>query len=163
MPRKPGEPHAGRHGKGEDHHCVYSKDCGDLKSGTNEDCSSALLQFASGAHGVYTQVFYIRGGAKARGAKVSGYLGTLDFNWYNNSIIRSRHLQNFTDTVQSEGDMAHFGGDHELAMDFIDIMRGKTKKSRTPIETGIQSVYACLAARESAQKGKFVNVRQVGS
>ena len=30
------------------------------------------------------------------------------------------------------------------------------------IETGIQSAYACLAARESALTGRFVKVRQVG-
>ena len=33
---------------------------------------------------------------------------------------------------------------------------------RTPIETGIQSVYACLAAKQSAEKGRFVDVRLVG-
>jgi len=40
-------------------------------------------------------------------------------------------------------------------------VRGTTE-SRTPIEAGIQSVYACLAARESAETGAFVDVRQVG-
>jgi hypothetical protein len=33
---------------------------------------------------------------------------------------------------------------------------------RTPIETGIQAVYACLAAKQSAEKGRFVDVRLVG-
>ena len=35
--------------------------------------------------------------------------------------------------------------------------------SRTPIETGIQSVYACLAAKESAEKGRYITVRQVNA
>jgi hypothetical protein len=30
------------------------------------------------------------------------------------------------------------------------------------IWTGIQSVYACLAAKESAETGRMVKVRQVG-
>ena len=58
--------------------------------------------------------------------------------------------------------MSHFGGDIELARDFINILRGKGK-SRTTIWVGIQSVYTCLAARESAEKECFVKVRQVGS
>ena len=57
--------------------------------------------------------------------------------------------------------MSHFGGDLELAYDFIGLIQGKTK-SRTPIEVGLQSVYACLAAKESAHSGAFVKVRQVG-
>jgi len=57
--------------------------------------------------------------------------------------------------------MSHFGGDTELSLDFVGLIRG-TCKSRTPIEAGIQSVYACLAARESALTGRFVKVRQVG-
>jgi hypothetical protein len=58
--------------------------------------------------------------------------------------------------------MSHFGGDIELGRDFIGVIRG-TAKSRTPIETGLQSVYACLAAKSSAEKGRFENVRQVGA
>jgi len=57
--------------------------------------------------------------------------------------------------------MSHFGGDIELGRDFIGVIQGKTK-SRTPIEAGIQSVYACLAAKTSAEKGRFQKVRQVG-
>ena len=34
--------------------------------------------------------------------------------------------------------------------------------ARTPIHLGIQSVYACLAAKHSAETGQFVEVRQVG-
>jgi hypothetical protein len=41
------------------------------------------------------------------------------------------------------------------------VVRGKAK-SKTPIWTGIQSVYACLAAKESAERQEYVTVRQVG-
>ncbi len=69
-----------RNGSGwpsEDHYCVYSVDCGTPEQGMNEDSSSALLQFASGAQGVYTQVFFTHRDAGRRGATVSGFQGTL--------------------------------------------------------------------------------------
>ena len=144
-----------------DHPCVYSVACGSVKTGTNEDASSALLEFENGAHGVYTQVFYARRDAATRGATISGYLGTVSFDWYTNSLKRVRHHAPFSDTVQAGAGMSHFGGDTELSLDFVGLIRG-TCKSRTPIEAGIQSVYACLAARESALTGRFVKVRQVG-
>lgn len=145
----------------DDHLCLYSADCGDVREGIHEDSSSALVEFASGAHGVYTQVFYSRRDASRRGAIISGYMGTVDFDWYRNDIRYVRHHSPFTDTVKAGEGMSHFGGDFELACDFIDIIKGRGK-SRTTIWDGIQSVYACLAAKESSEKGVFVKVRQVG-
>jgi predicted dehydrogenase len=145
----------------EDHPCVFGVDCGTPAKGMNEDCSSALVEFDSGAQGVYTQVFFARRDAGARGATISGYQGTLAFDWYTNRIKRVRHHAPFSDLITAPGDMSHFGGDHELVRDFIGLVRG-THASRTPIETGLMSVYACLAAKESAAKGRFVKVRQVG-
>lgn len=152
-----------RHGVGNnnDHLCLFSVDCGSLETGTNEDCSSALVEFASGAHGVYTQVFYIRFDAAARGATVSGYNGTVTFDWYKNELRRIRHHEPFTALEKATGSASHFGGDAELAQDFIGLIRGTIRKSRTPIELGLQSAYTCLAARESALTGKFIKVRQV--
>ena len=145
-----------------DHPCVFSVDCGSPQAGMNEDSSSALLEFAPGVHGVYTQVFYSRRDAATRGATVSGYQGTVSYDWYKNELKYVRHHAPFTDTVKADAGMSHFGGDLELAYDFINIIRGKGE-SRTTIWMGIQSIYACLAAKESAEKGCFVKVRQVGS
>ena len=50
------------------------------------------------------------------------------------------------DQISADKGLSHFGGDIELAYDFIDLVRGKGK-SRTTIWDGIQSVYACLAAK----------------
>lgn len=144
-----------------DHNCLYSVDCGSPETGRNEDCSSALLEFASGAHGVYTQVFFTRRDAGTRGATVSGYLGTLGFDWYTNELRRVRHHAPFSATEKAGEGASHFGGDAELARDFIGLIQGNAV-SRTPIRTGIQSVYTCLAARESAATRQFVEVRQVG-
>lgn len=145
-----------------DHACLYSVDCGNPKTGWNEDCSSALIEFASGAHGAYTQVFYSRRDAGARGATVSGYMGQVGFDWYKNELTHIRHHAPFSGTERAGEGMSHFGGDIELGRDFIGVIEGKAK-SRTPIEAGIQSVYACLAAKTSAEKGRFENVRQVGA
>jgi predicted dehydrogenase len=143
-----------------DHPCVYSVDCGSVETNTrNEDCSSALLEFASGAHGIYTQVFFTRRDAATRGATVSGYLGTVGFDWYTNELRRVRHHAPFTGVERAGEGASHFGGDDELAADFIGLIRG-TRSSRTPIQTGLQSVFACLAAKESAESGQFVDVRQ---
>ncbi len=148
-------------GRTADHFCVFGKDAGTPEAGMNEDSSSALLEFASGAHGVYTQVFYTRRDAATRGATISGYDGTLSFDWYKNELRRVRHHEPFTDTVAAGEGLSHFGGDVELARDFIRVIKKKSKP-RTTIWMGIQSIYACLAAKKSIETGEFVKVRQVG-
>lgn len=146
-----------------DHPCVFSVDCGSVENGTNEDASSAVVEFASGAHGIYTQVFFTRRDARTRGSTVSGYLGTVKFDWYNNKLNYTRHHRPFSDTVNVDSSLSHFGGDHELACDLVNLVRKGKGESRTHIRTGLASVYACLAAKESSLKGCFVKVRQVGS
>jgi predicted dehydrogenase len=144
-----------------DHPCVFGSDIGTPETGMNEDSSSALLEFASGAHGVYTQVFYSRRDAGTRGATVSGYHGTLSFDWYTNSLRLVRHHRPFSDRCEGDKGASHFGGDAELARDFIALIRHGTPP-RAGIRAGLQSIYACLAAKESAETGQFVAVRQVG-
>ncbi len=143
------------------HPCTFGEDCGSPETGMNEDASSALLEFANGARGVYTQVFYTRRDAAARGATVSGYLGTVGFDWYTGELKRVRHHAPYSDTARGADGMSHFGGDDELCRDFLDIIAGRGA-SRTTVQMGIQSVYACLAAKESAETERFVAVRQVG-
>jgi predicted dehydrogenase len=143
----------------EDHPCVFSRDIGSPQTGMNEDSSSALVEFASGAHGAYTQVFFSRRDAAARGATVSGYRGTLSFDWYKNEMSYVRHHEPFSDKVRAGEGLSHFGGDLELACDFLAVIAG-TGASRTTIRAGLQSVYACLAAQESAETRRFVDVRQ---
>ena len=146
----------------EDHLCTFSIDCGTPETGMNEDSSSVLVEFASGAHGVYTQVFFARRDAAARGAIVSGYDGTISFDWYKNELRWVQHHRPITEIDKKDSSNEHFGGDYELARNFIDIIRGKDKPKCT-IQNGIQSVYVCLAAKESAEKGQFVKVRQAGT
>jgi len=146
-----------------DHICLFGADRGTPETGLNEDCCSILVEFANGTHGCYCQVFFARRNAGARGATVSGYEGTVAFDWYRNELKRVRHFEPLTDTVSPPAGLSHFGGDQELALDFIRLMRGQIKTSRTPIEYGIQSAYACLAARRSFKTRRFVKVKQAGA
>jgi hypothetical protein len=92
---------------------------------------------------------------------VSGYRGSVDFDWYSDELTRVRHHAPFSTVERASGGASHFGGDIELARDFVGIVHGECE-SRTPIETGIQSVYACLAAQESTKTGQATPVRLVG-
>jgi predicted dehydrogenase len=143
-----------------DHPCTFGSEIGAPETGMNEDSSSALMEFASGAHGVYTQVVYTRRDAGQRGATISGYHGTLSFDWYANELRLVRHHQPFTETVAPDKGMSHFGGDLELARDFIAMIR-HGEPPRATLRDGLRSIYICLAAKESAETGRFVDVRQV--
>lgn len=144
----------------EDHFCVFGRDIGTPATGMNEDSSSILMEFASGLQAVYTQVFFSRRDAARRGAIISGYDGTVEFDWCNSTIRRVRHHRPFTDAIQCGSGLAHFGGDDELARDFIALIRTGAKP-RVDIRDGLRSVYACLAANESVATGRFIDVRQL--
>ncbi len=139
---------------------TYFENIGRPETGMNEDASSALLEFANGIHGVYTQIFYSKHEAEARGATLSGLRGTLRFDWYQNELRLHSHAEAATLTDRPPEGLNHFGGDGILADNFIDVIRGRAS-SASPLSAGLQSVYACLAARESAATGRFVAVQQV--
>ena len=137
----------------------YYEGIGTPETGMNEDASSALLEFANGAKGVYTQVFYTKRYGR-RGATLSGFRGSLQFDWHENKVTTFHHRIPYTD-VSTAGDVgSHFGGDRMLAQNFLDVVRHQAP-SLTPIRVGLESVYACLAAKESARTQRFVEVRQM--
>ena len=150
--------------KGEhpDPFALYAEQIGTPETGMNEDSSSALVEFANGAQGVYTQVFYSKRDSAKRGAIISGYSGTLDFDWYRNDLKNVHHHEPFTEITQVEKWLSHFGGDTVLAENFVAMVKDGAEPM-APIECGLASVYTCLAARQSAQTGCFVPVRQVGA
>jgi predicted dehydrogenase len=123
----------------------------------NEDISNVIVEYENGAQASYTQNVFARQKAGRRGARLYGYKGTLDFDWYENVIRVYRHQSPITETLQPEGGMSHFGGDRELGLDFIRAMRDH-KPSRSPIEAGILSALTCLWARESAESRRYCNV-----
>lgn len=141
---------------------LYFENIGYPATGMNEDSSSALLEFANGIQGLYTQVFYTKHEAQARGATLSGPQGTIRFDWYQNELKVHSHTEAKTVTDRPPEGLNHFGGDGVLADNFIAVIEGRAA-SLSPLSIGLQSVYACLAARESAETGRFVNVQAVTS
>ncbi len=100
--------------------------------------------------------------AGARHHIYSGYHGTLQLDWYKNEVRRVRHHEPFTG-VTAVGGNSHALGDYALVANFLDLIKGKDTSSISTIWDGLQSIYACLAAKESSLTGQFVAVRQVGS
>lgn len=138
---------------------AYFEDIGTPETGMNEDSSNALLEFANGVKGVYTQVFFAKGDAAARGATITSYRGTLSFDWYQNQVRHVQHASGETRQWKGQESGGHFGGDAVLGQNFMDVVRGEAA-SISPITAGLRSVFACLAAKESAESGRFVDVHQ---
>lgn len=139
---------------------AYYEKIGTPETGMNEDASTALLEFANGVQGVYTQIFYTKHHGAARGATLSGLRGTLRFDWYRNELLHHRHDVARTEMERPPEGLNHFGGDSVLADNFIAVIKGEAR-SASPISAGLRSVYACLAAKESSATGRFVQVQQL--
>ena len=124
----------------------------------NEDSGNALLEFNSGVQACYSQNFFARRRAGARGARLLGYHGTLEFDWYTDELKVFMHHTPRTATVKIDSSaLSHGGGDMQLALDFLRIMTG-SGHSRAPIEAGIISALTCVKARESAATRTFQEV-----
>lgn len=133
--------------------CAFAPDTG------NHDSASAIVQYESGLHLVYTQNFYTRRGAAARGARLIGYRRTVEFDWYRDELVVHHHHEPRVErhefkALPGEG---HHGGDSALASDFLAVMRG-TGQSRAPLAAGLLSVQMCLAARDSCRTGQGVDL-----
>jgi len=123
----------------------------------NEDSGNAIIEFESGVQASYSQNFFARNKAGARGARFLGYHGTIEFDWYTGEVRVFEHHSPRVDTIRFEGGGSHFGGDSELCYDFLQIVKG-AGHSRSPIEAGIVSAASCLAARKSAETRTFQDV-----
>lgn len=124
----------------------------------NEDVGNCIIEYEKGAQSSYTQNFFARNESARRGARLYGYKGTIDFDWYRNNIKVYSHQSPTVETIDFVGQMPHFGGDRELALDFMMAMRDG-RPSRSPIEAGILSALTCLWARESAEQHAFCEVK----
>ena len=133
--------------------CAFAPDTG------NHDSATAIVQYASGLHMVYTQNFYTRRGAAARGARLIGYRRTVDFDWYRDELVVHHHHEPRVErhTFQALPGEGHHGGDTALASDFLKVIRG-TGTSRAPLEAGLLSVQMCLAARDACRSGQPVEL-----
>ena len=131
--------------------CCFAVDTG------NQDSGSAIVRYENGLHVVYTQNFVARAGAAKRGARLIGYLGTVEFDFPSAIITIYDHMTAKTETIDMSADKGvHFGGDRRLAESFIAVMQGE--KSPSTLAEGILSVEMCLAAKESTAENRFVPV-----
>lgn len=129
-------------------YCCFATDTG------NEDSGSVIVEYENGLHIVYSQNFITRFGAEKRGARLIGYKGTVEFDWYQDKIRVFRHLENVSEEYSVAQTGTHSGGDTYLAENFIAVMEG-SDKSRAPLEEGILSASMCLAARRSSEEHVF--------
>ena len=123
-----------------------------------EDMGSCQIEYENGAQVSYTQNFFTRYNAARRGARLYGYKGTIEFDWYLNQIQVFSHASPITNTIDFSGNMPHFGGDRELCYDFLMAMRER-RPPRSPLEAGITSALTCLWARESAKINQVCEVK----
>jgi predicted dehydrogenase len=132
--------------------CAFGVDTG------NEDSGSALIQYESGMHVSYSQNFVTRKSAAKRGATLVGYLGTIEFDWFTDTIKVIMHHSSRVETIemQSAG-KAHGGGDTVLAENFIKVIRDDAL-SVAPLTTGLMSALMCLKAKESAATRTFQQI-----
>jgi predicted dehydrogenase len=140
---------------------AYHAGIGTPESGMNEDCSSSLIEFANGLHGTYSQVFFARHDAGERGVTVSGQCATIAFDWCSERIRRHWHHAALSEELHLTAQGGHAGGDDVLGANFVAVVQG-TARSRTSLQAGLESVYACLAAKESVATGQFTRVRRWG-
>ncbi|WP_282936556.1 Gfo/Idh/MocA family oxidoreductase [Paenibacillus sp. RC67] len=133
-------------------HCCFAKDTG------NEDSSSALIRYESGLHVSYSQNFFARNKAAARGARFLGYKGTLEFDFYTGVVKVYMHHSPRVETYEFTGDKGHFGGDSELARCFLGLMDGSMERSVSPLEDGLISALLCLKAQQSSITGTFQEI-----
>lgn len=135
----------------EDDWCVFSREI------RNEDSGNVLLEYANGMQASYTQNFFARHKTARRGARLYGFKGSIEFDWYENRIHLYSHRQPTATTIDFAGNMPHWGGDRELGYDFLLAMQ-EHRPSRSPLSAGITSALTCLRARESAETRQFCRV-----
>lgn len=153
----PEGPYVKKHFRGEtplEHSlCCFGADTG------NEDSGSAIIQYETGMHVSYSQNFFARKKAAARGARMLGYKGTLEFDWYTQELKVFMHHTSRVERYEIRTEDGHGGGDEVLALNFIQVMKGK-ESSVAPLEAGLLSALMCLSAKESAESGQFITLRE---
>jgi len=129
-------------------YCCFAVDTG------NEDSGSALLRYEGGMHAVYTQNFFARREAGKRGATFLGYKGTIEFDFATGIVRVVHHHRPRVDTYRFDEKKNHFGGDEQLARNFIDVIENGAP-SRSTLEEGLTSALMCLCARLSAETNTY--------
>jgi predicted dehydrogenase len=130
-----------------DHPCPFSREI------KNQDAGSALILYADNSHASYSQNFVNRLSAGRRGARITGYDATLDFD-FDGSVHVVSHRQSRVDELEVKATGGHGGGDGELLREFRQMLRDGAP-STTSLGAGLLSAAICLAARESCHTNTF--------
>lgn len=135
----------------EDHACAFSS------SIQNQDAGSAMVMYDDATQLTYTQNFVSRRSAARRGARITGYYATLDFDWFTEKIRVTEHHGMAVDDIHVPVAEGHHGGDSVLIKNFLHVIRGQAA-SKSTLDDGLVSATMCLAARESASTGSFQQI-----
>jgi predicted dehydrogenase len=135
----------------DDHWCAFSR------SIRHHDCGSALITYDNGVHASYSQNFVSRREAARRGAIITGYLATVEFDWYQNAGRLIHHHERNLERFEVPPAEGHAGGDDVLLKNFIDVASGRDV-SHSDLYAGILSVAMCLAAQKSEETATFQSI-----
>ncbi len=124
-----------------------------------DDIGECIIELENGAQLSYHQNFFVRNSSHRRGARLYGYLGTIEMEFSGKIVVRS-HRRNKVEEIQIEqGPLSHYGGDKELVYDFLKCIKtGERTRTDLISGNGIFSTLACLLARESADTRKFMKI-----
>ena len=133
--------------------------CGFAVDTGNEDSGSAIIRYETGMHASYSQNFFARKKAGRRGARLFGYKGTVEFDWYTDEVKVYMHHKPMVETHKLDSAaLSHGGGDTVLVDNFVRVIRGE-EKSVSPLSAGLLSVLMCLKAKESSLTNTFQEIR----
>ena len=136
-------------------YCAVSKDI------AIEDVGGCMIKGENGPHLIHTQNFIASGAAARRGARLVGDKGTLEIDFKKNRLVFSSSVNGGVEEIfVPTGQFSHYGGDRVLVKEFIETMKTR-RRSATDLITGNGglSTLCCLCARESSDKGTFVNIK----
>lgn len=129
----------------------------------NQDAGSAIIWYDNGVVVSYDQNFVTRRDAISRGAVITGYNGTLSWDWYPKEHIKIvDHHTPRVDHIDCPADGGHGGGDARLQASFVKLMQGEPNTEGN-LTDGLLSVAMCLAARKAAQNHTVESIPAIGS
>lgn len=128
-----------------------------------EDLGECIFDMDNQAQLNYHQNFFVRKNSARRGARFYGTQGTLYLEFCERLITIKYNNKNSDLRLQlDQGQLSHYGGDKELVKDFLTTIKDPSKRGRTDLITGkgMLATMACLCARESAEKRKFITINE---
>jgi len=138
----------------DDHACAFST------SIRHHDSGSALIRYANGVHASYAHNFVSRRAAAWRGARITGYRATLEFDWYDESIRVIEHHGSSIEELKVTVPHGHYGGDPALVKNFLDVIH-RRDTSHATLHEGVLSASMCVAAQASEEEGRFISIPEV--